>query len=137
MISGQPTTVGHMHYFITHGWGFTARPFDLDAATVQVMSGHPFTQEQREHPLTNSVAEGAEWVRTNYLDKPFPQARQYHPDVVVYYLRDRRTGKVIAGVQQNGTVLDEIATMRPDLRPATIHTLRDALSYLPSSCFSH
>jgi hypothetical protein len=46
--------------------------------------------------------------------------------VTVYYVRDLATSRAVLALQADGTILDELDTVRPDLRPATREALRDA-----------
>lgn len=83
------------------------------------------------HPLSDHVLTGAEAYRDHYLSTSGPDARTPHPSTVVYYVRDTTTGRVVLAVQADGTVLDELAELRPDLRPGTRSALRDAIARTP------
>lgn len=134
----SPATVAEIADSITRGFPFHALRFDIEGHVVAVLSGHPFSPTHREHSLTDHVATGATWAENNYrtaADRSM--ARTFRPDVVIYYLRDRRSGLAMAGVQQDGTVLDEIATVRPDLRSTTIAQFQQALRDMRPGVFRH
>lgn len=81
-----------------------------------------------EHALSDHVLTGAEHYRDHYMSTPGPAARTPHPSTVVYYVRDTRTRRVILARQADGTVLDELDTIRPDLRQSTRDALRSAIA---------
>lgn len=133
-----PSNVAELAAATRRAAPFHSLRFDVEGTAVHVLSGHPFSRETRNnHRLTDRVALSAEWARANYILAPYPEARQYRPFVVVYYLRDRRTNRVMAAVQQNGEILDEIEIVRPDLRPSTVAKLRESLGALKPWAFEH
>jgi hypothetical protein len=132
-----PATVSELAASTSRGASFHSTRFDVEGHAVHVLSGHPFSDTDRKHRLTDHVARGAEWARANYMLASYPDARQYRPEVTVFYLRDRRSNQVMAAVQQDGAILDEIEIIRPDLRPATVAGLREGLANLGGWAFEH
>lgn len=113
-----------------HAW--RAPSFDLAASYVAVLSVHSVQGELGRaaaagHALSDHVVTGAEAYADHYMTTSGPSARTPHPSTVVYYIRDTRSGRAAIALQADGTILDELATVRPDLRPSTVEALRDAM----------
>lgn len=97
-------------------------------ACLSVCSVRAELGRAKDHPLTDHVITGAERYADDYMHATSPvTARDPHPSVVTYYVQDLQSGRVVLALQADGTILDELSTVRPDLRPATVAMLRDAM----------
>lgn len=123
----NPTTYAGIADGIRRGHPFHSRNHDVEGIAIYVLSGHPFSRDHLAHELTARVARSADETRERYMARGAYHGRTYPPDAVAYYVRDRRSGLVMAAVLQSGEVLDEIDAVRPDLRPASAATIRRAL----------
>lgn len=122
------TTVKDMAEIIARRHTFRARGFDLAADAVYVLSAYGMAGvlRDRSHALTDHVLTGAERYRDDYMTGEHPGNRVPHGSVTVYYVLDTRSGRVVLARQADGTVLDELDTLRPDLRQSTRDALRAA-----------
>ena len=104
--------------------GLTWRAKGLAADYVAVLSYSGMAgMLDGSHPLSDHVLTGAERYRDDYMATG---NREPHPSVVVYYVRDTATRRVVLARQADGTILDELDTARPDLRQSTRDLLRAA-----------
>jgi hypothetical protein len=124
-----PANVDEIRASISALYSWRAQRFDLASGYVAVCS--PTRRELGSaaaagHALTDHVITGAEAFHDHYMSTRGPDARTPHPSTVVYYVVDLRTWRVAIALQADGTILDELTTLRPDLRPATVQAIRDA-----------
>lgn len=128
-----PATVSEMRSSVHARYSFRAPSFDLATDYVAVLSIHSVRGELGKaaadgHALSDHIVTGAEAYADHYMTTRGPDARTPHPSTVVYYMRDLRSGRAVLALQADGTILDELATVRPDLRPTTVQALRDAFA---------
>lgn len=128
-----PANVDEIRASISALYSFRAPRFDLASGHVWVLSAESVRGElgraaRDGHALSDHVITGADTYRDHYMTTSGPDARTPHPSTVVYYVRDLRSGRAVMALQADGTVLDELATIRPDLRPATVEAVRDAFN---------
>lgn len=121
----KPNTVREMVQSTRNGHGWTADRFGLAGQYVAVLSftGMGGTLDS-SHPLSDHVLTGAERYQDDYMAG---RGRIPHPSVTVYYVRDLKSRRVVLARQEDGTILDELDTIRPDLRPVTRDALRKAI----------
>lgn len=130
----SPTNVDEMRSSTHALFVWRARRCDLAAERVWVLSAYSVRAELGKaaadgHALSDHVVTGAEAFRDHYMTaEDRTTARTPHPSTVVYYIRDTRSGRAVLALQADGTVLDELETVRPDLRPTTVTALRDAMA---------
>jgi hypothetical protein len=117
-----PATVADMAAATRSVSSWRAQRFNLAADAVFVLSVSGMGLD-RSHPLSDHVMTGAERYKDDYMSG---KGRKAHPSVTVYYVRDLATSRAVLALQADGTILDELDTVRPDLRPATREALRDA-----------
>lgn len=127
-----PATVSEIRSSIHARYSWRAPRFDLASDYVAVLSHYTVIanlgRAAREgHALSDHIVTGAEAYADHYMTTRGPDARTPHPSTVVYYVRDLRSGRAVLALQADGTILDELATVRPDLRPSTVEALRDAM----------
>lgn len=128
-----PATVEEMRSSIHARFTFRAPRFDLATDYVAVLSVYSVRGDlgraaRDGHALSDHVLTGAEAYADHYMTTRGPDARTPHPSTVIYYMRDLRSGRAVLALQADGTILDELATVRPDLRPATVQAMRDAFA---------
>lgn len=120
----RPSNVDEMTASVRACYSWRAQRFGLAGESVAVLSHYGMTGLlDASHPLSDLVLTGAERYRDDYLSTG---ARKPHPSVTVYYVRDLRTRRAVLALQADGSILDELDTLRPDLRPATREALREA-----------
>jgi len=127
-----PATVSEIRASISARYSFRAPRFDLASDYVAVLSVYGVRATLGKaaadgHALSDHVLTGAETYADHYMTTRGPDARTPHPSTVVYYVRDLRSGRAVLALQADGTILDELATVRPDLRPTTVEAIRDAM----------
>lgn len=133
MTWNHPTTVAEIRSSIHVRYVWHAGRFGLAADHVAVCSQYSDRANLGPaaaggHALSDHILTGSEAYGDHYMTTDGPEARTPHPSTVMYYVRDLRSGKAVLALQADGTVLDELATVRPDLRPATVQALRDAMA---------
>lgn len=120
-----PTTVDEMASSTRAIFSWNATRFGLAGDPVWVLSYHGMRGLlDASHPLSDHVLTGAERYRDDYMATG---SREPHPSVVVYYVRDTRSRRVVMALQSDGTILDELDATRPDLRESTRTALREAM----------
>jgi hypothetical protein len=128
-----PTTVEEIRSSMHRSFVWRAQRFDLAADRVAVCSiyserGNLGRAAAAGHALSDHVLTGSEAYHQHYMTTRGPESRTPHPSTVMYYVRDLRSGKAVLALQADGTILDELATIRPDLRATTIEALRDGMN---------
>ena len=125
----KPGTVAEMADSTRHAFSWNAQRFALAGDYVAVLSYHGMRGLLDDsHPLSDHVLTGAEAYMNHYMTTRGPEARKPHPSVTVYYVRDTRSRRVVLARQADGTVLDELDTIRPDLKQSARDALREAVA---------
>ena len=129
----SPTNLAEMAQSVRNSHAFNAGRCEIRGSWVAVLSSERVRAELATaaadgHALSDHIITGAETFENHYRTATDGTQRTPHPSTVLYYLTDARSGRAMLALQADGTVLDELETVRPDLRPATVQALREAIA---------